>query len=544
VTEFNLPVVNTKDVRQMSVDKIISLLVPKPTKATDQNSYRLLTEYLGRLDDIKSSTDVHQIHWPSVSKLSAHIGMDNSEAREKCLKLLNQWSKSKPISDLREEIIELLKDNGGVMTAIEIADAILLRRGSIQQSPVRERWAQAVVRAALETENCKQNSRCIIRRSGNRFLVANNQDAFGEELADYARDLGEIADECAQENPLLSPVRALEMIRAVPAPESFIGLSNHRLLRLASASSQNAALSSRAEFYPQGMSAEQALILAQGALLGTKALTVDDVRSRVAGRYPAAVPVPGRPQLDDLIKNLDMGFIWDPSYALSTGKVVGGYCLPIAGLTMMASQTKTQYHFTAIGETDTTGIHELELLEKEISAAIGSSRFLALSVRPKQMLQARDKLLNDYDIQLISFDELLLKHLHQLKDSMTKPLDWKLVLSADKDKSSKDWQNLQRLVQRVLPKMAEEIKTIGGAILLTEPGLLARYELVNTWLSDLRQHLMSAAKSHGLILLVAADGQNSAAVIDRAVIPAGAGSAEWARIPSVWLSNDINKQQA
>jgi serine/threonine protein kinase len=544
ITEHNLPVIETGGDKVMSVDKLISVLVPKVTKSTDQNRHRVLTEYLGRLEDIKPNTDVHQIHWPSISKLSAHVGIDSGEAREVCLKLLNQWGKSKAINELREKIIELLQENGGVMTAIEIADAILLRRGSIQKSPVRERWAQAVVRAALETENIKQNSRCIIRRSGNRFLIADNQDTFGEELADYARDLGEIADECAHEEPLLSPVRALEMIRAVPAPESFAGLSNHRLLRLASAASQHAALSSRAEFYPQGMPAEQALVLAQGALLGTKALTVEDVRSRVAGRYPAALSVPGRPQLDEQIKNLDMGFIWDPSYTLQTGKVVGGYCLPIAGLTMMASQTKTQYHFTVYGETDTAGMHEIELLEKEISTVIHSSRFLALTVRPKQMLQARDKLLNDYDLEAVSFDELLLKQLYQVRELMTKPLDWKVVLSADIDKSSRDWQNLQRLVQRVLPKMAEEIKAIDGAVLLTEPGLLARYELVNTWLSDLRQHLMNSGQDHGLILLVAADAQSSAAVIDRTVIPAGAGSAEWARIPSVWLNTDINKQQA
>ena len=92
--------------------------------------------------------------------------------------------------------------------------------------------------------------------------------------------------------------------------------------------------------------------------------------------------------------------------------------------------------------------------------------------------------------------------------------------------------------------MAEEIKSMERAVLLTEPGLIARYELVNTWLSDLRQHLMSSGQDHGLILLVAADAQGSAAKIDRAVIPAGAGSAEWARIPSVWLSMDKNQQQA
>ena len=98
-----------------------------------------------------------------------------------------------------------------------------------------------------------------MRRLGKRILIADNTQERGEELADYAEALGQLADECAEQQPLLSPVRALERIRAVAAPESFAGLSNHRLLRLAVAASQGAALSSRAEFYPTGMPAERAL---------------------------------------------------------------------------------------------------------------------------------------------------------------------------------------------------------------------------------------------------------------------------------------------
>ncbi|NRB41362.1 MAG: BREX system serine/threonine kinase PglW [Pseudomonadales bacterium] len=543
IAENKLPLIETSSSNVMSVDRLMALLIPKVTKATDEKRQRFINEYLGRLEGITSATDPQQIHWPSLSKLSAHIGFESSEARSICQKLLTQWGKLKPINALREEIISLLAENGGVMTAIEIADAILLRRGCLQQSPVRERWVQAVVRVALETESSKQEPRCIIRRSGNRFLIADDQQTLGEELADYARDMGEIADECAQEQPLLSPVRALEMIRAVPAPETFSGLSNHRLLRLAAAASQKAALSSRAEFYPQSMAADQALELAQGALLGSMVLTVEEVQSRVAGRYPAAAPLPGRPRLDELIQSLDMGFKWEANNTFSNG---AGYCLPRAGLTMMASQTKTQYHFTCQGDVDTTGMREIELLEKEITAAATSARFLALTVQPKQMQQAKDKLCAQYTLFNISFDELLLRHLQQLRASMSKPLDWNKVLNADVEKNSREWLNLQRLVQKVLPAMAQEIQQCQQSVLLTDPGLIARYDLVSSWLNDLRQHLMSSSQDHGLILLIAADAQRSAAVIDDTIIPAGAGSTEWVRIPSIWLKLNapINKQQA
>ena len=198
------------------------------------------------------------------------------------------------------------------MTAVELGEAILLRRGSVQPSPIRDRWAQAVVRAAIETELARQESRWILRRCGKRILIADDTQGLGEALADYAEALGQLADECAEQQPLLSPVRALERIRALPAPDSFAGLRNHRLLRLAVAASQGAALSSRAEFYPKGMPAERSLELAQGALLGTPKLSVAEVQDRIQGRYPEALPLPGRRELDDLLGRLDLGFVWDP----------------------------------------------------------------------------------------------------------------------------------------------------------------------------------------------------------------------------------------
>ena len=383
----------------------------------------------------------------------------------------------------------------------------------------------------------------MLRRSGNRFLIADDRKGMGEELADYSNDLGELADECAQEQPLLSPVRALEKIRAVPAPESFSGLSNHRLLRLAAAASQSAALSSRAEFYPHNMKAALALELAQGALLGSKALNVSDVQSRVAGRYPAAELLPGRPELDALVHSLDLGFQWDGSYPFPMGadKPNGAYCLPIAGLTSLASKTNTQYHYTQQGVLDGPSIQAIRKVNQEIGLAVSSARFLALSVKPRQIQAVKEKLCKDYPLKLISFDELLLRHLHQICASMPKPPDWAVVLKADAaEHNAKHWQNLQRLVQRALPAMSEEIRRAGEPILLTEPGLIARYNLVTTWLSDLRQYLMGGTEVHGLVLLMASDAQSSAASIDGVTVPAGAGSSEFSRIPGGWLELSEN----
>ncbi|WP_444941915.1 BREX system serine/threonine kinase PglW [Microbulbifer sp. ZKSA004] len=533
----------TADASVVSVDRIFSSVMPKVTKATDQTKLRFLNEYLGRLDG-EIPKGIHNVHWPTAAKLSAHVGIETGEVRELTAKVLSQWGKVKAVTELRDEIIELLDENGGVMTAIELADAVLLRRGSVQDSPLRERWAQAVVRVAVETELSKQEPRWMLRRSGNRFLIADDRNAMGEELADYSNDLGELADECAEAQPLLSPVRALEKIRAVPAPESFNGLSNHRLLRLAAAASQSAALSSRAEFYPRNMKAALALELAQGALLGSKALNVADVQARVAGRYPSAEKLPGRPELDALVQKLDLGFEWDGNYQFPAGsnKPNGAYCLPIVGLTALASKTKTQYHYTRKTDLDGASLQAIRTVNHEIATAVSSARFLALTVKPRQLQAVKDRLCQEYPLKHVSFDELLLRHLHQICDGMPKPPDWNVVLKADAaEKNSKNWQNLQRLVQQALPAMAEEIKSAGQPVLLTEPGLIARYNLVSTWLSDLRHHLMNFDDAYGLILLIAADAQSAAASIDGVTVPLGAGSSEFSRISSGWLELDVDE---
>ncbi|MCG7962843.1 MAG: BREX system serine/threonine kinase PglW [Candidatus Thiodiazotropha taylori] len=517
----------------LSVDQLFAIVMPKTNKASDPVRSAFLNEYLGRLDS-DAPKGSHNVHWPTLVSLGAEVGIEAAEARELQTRILTQWGKNKFITQLRNDILQLLIDNGGLMTAMELAETILLRRGSVQPSPRRERIAQAAVRAAVETELSRQQSRWTLRRSGKRILIADNTQERGEELADYAEALGQLAEECAEQQPLLSPVRALERIRAVTAPESFAGLSNHRLLRLAVAASQGAALSSRAEFYSRGMSAERSIELAQGALLGTRALSVNEVISRIQGRYPEAQPLPGRPRLDELMQKLELGFQWDGNF--KQGGIQGAYCLPQVGLTSYATRPQTTFCYTQHEEGDLTATREVKQFITTVQNSIDSARFLALSVRPGQWQRAKERLQSSFNFHAVSFDELLLRHLHQLCDGMRNPPKWEVVLKADAaESSSVDWSRLQSLVKKVLPAMADEIKQVDRPVLLTEPGLIARYDLVNSWLSDLRQHLMNAQQVQALVLLIANDVATAAAVIDNVSVPSGAGSTEFARIPSAWL---------
>ena len=193
------------------------------------------------------------------------------------------------------------------MTVPELVESVLLARGSSQDEPRRTQLSGAVVRAAVEAERSMSEPRLLVRRDGDCVLVA--QDA---SLAGYARRLGEIADQLADEDPLVAPARVVERLREIGSPAE-ANLSDARLVRLASAVSQHAALSSRQELYPRGMPAARAVRLSQGALGGLRMLTVAQVRERVAGRYPEAAPLPDRPALDDLLREAGFDFRWEES---------------------------------------------------------------------------------------------------------------------------------------------------------------------------------------------------------------------------------------
>ncbi|MBK5968538.1 MULTISPECIES: BREX system serine/threonine kinase PglW [Thiorhodovibrio] len=537
----------------ISVDQLMRALRPAPTKASDPDRQRFLAEYLGRLDgDSAGPADqipadrvqTDNLHWPTSLMVAATLGMASDAARELQARLLTQWGKNKFITQLRHDIAQLLVDQGGVMTAVELAEAVLLRRGSVQPSPTRERWARAVVRAAVETELARstrqQAPRWVLRRCGKRVLIAEDTQGQGEALADYAEALGQLADECAEQRPLLSPARALERIRSLPAPESVAALSNHRLLRLAVAASQDAALSSRAEFYPKGMPAERSLELAKGALLGSPRLSVADVQDRIQGRYPQAQPLPGRPQLDSLLQGLDLGLVWHPQ-AEHAGQR-GCYCLPQVGTLGIGGSTfattRSSIHYTQHEGDESAADRELKQFEHSVRNALESARFLALSVRPRLWLRAQRQLAKTFGLEILSFDALLLRHLRILCDGMANPPNWQVVLKADAaDSGSIDWSRLQSLVRRVLPAMADELKTTARPVLLTDTGLIARYGLIDTWLADLRRHLHDDPHTQALLLLIANDTATPGAILEGVSIPSGAGSREFARLPSAWLQS-------
>jgi hypothetical protein len=412
------------------------------------------------------------------------------------------------------------------MAVSELCEAVLTARGSVQDEPYRTQLATAVTRAAVEVERIMAEPRFIVRRDGERVLVATHQD-----LADYAFRLGYGADRLAAEDPLAPPARVLQTLRAIVLPTGAPELSDTRLVRLAVAASAHAAVSSRQELYPKGMDAARALKLSQGALLGVPSLTVAQMRERVSSRYPEAEPLSDRPALDDLLRVAGFDFQWDATARHGTG----GYVSRFRDTTVITSGSETVARLsTGIGPSQageiTPEIADARQFEERLQRACKDGSFLVLLVHPKYYQRARDELCGRFPLMPIDFEALFIKALREVAEKAR--VNWELVLKTDATPHTGDWHRLLLLVGRAMPLVEAQLSACNTTMLVTYAGVLARYDRM-----DLLERLRDKVGRHdgipGLWLLL--PGQNQAMMDGKAVPILSPG--QRANIPESWLQN-------
>jgi Bacterial RNA polymerase, alpha chain C terminal domain len=519
-----------------SIDVLAGLLVPSARTKEAQASAQAVESLLGLGEGPIGL-------WPSQGEVARRLSVDPSPVSQAIASARQRWLKTPAMTGLREDIAALLATQGGVMTSSELAEALLASRGSVQSEPLRTRQALAVIRAAIETERDRAAHRWIVRRlphSGQVLLARDDlaEDGSpsrdGECLADYAEALGRRADELANEDPLRPPGRVLESLQAVEPPPGITAPPSNRLLQMAAATSQHAALSSRLELYPKGMPAARALKLALGALAGAKELTPRQVRDRVAGRYPEAEPLPDRPALDALLEEVGSELRWHPGARGGAG----AYVSPLREFTTVSTATTVARvtRIAAAFEEVPADRVEAEEFARRLHYSIEQQRFLALVVSPRRAIQAERLLAARFPIDVRSLDSLLIRHMRAF--AQEKRIDWPIVLRADAVPSadrpgSKDWGNLQRVVKAVLPRVKDELAQAPRHVLLTNPGLLARYGQMDL-LGELQQEAGRPGGPPGLWVLIPSDGQQQRPMLDGQPVPV-VTTAQWARVPDVWL---------
>lgn len=185
----------------------------------------------------------------------------------------------------------------------------------------------------------------------------------------------------------------------------------------------------------------------------------------------------------------------------------------------------------------TPAIADARAFEERLERGVRDGTFLVLTVAPKYHESALIELARRFDVAVMSFETLLLRALREEADRAR--VRWDKVLSADATpRDGSDFARLRMLVGRTRSQLEAALAQPGKTVLLTHPGLIARYGLLDLLqsLKDRVDRGPAGGGPHGLLLLIPSDEQSAQPTIDDVVVPV-LGRSLWARIPDKWLEN-------
>ncbi len=510
---------------QLSIDVLAQRILRAKAKSRNATENTALEALLGCDDRIEQP-------WPSQGDVAPLAGVTRGRISQILADALARWKKDPAITAARDQIADLLEARGGVMSADELCQALLAARGSIEDEPRRSRLAQVVTRTAVETENARDEPKYILRRSGTNVLVAVDMP-----IADYAVALGQKADEIAKADPLTPPGRVVEILRDVSLPSEAEPISDARLVRLAAAASQSAAVSSRQEIYQRQMEPARAIRLSHGTLVGVRVLTLDQIRQRVGSRYPQSAPLPGRPQLDKLLTDAGLELAWNAEHPGG-----GTYVSTTRNVLSITDASGTPSRFPTVARPTPKfqpaqippEVAEARQFEERLRYAEKDGAFLALTVKPILYERAREELTNRFDVRPLDLEEVFLAVLRRATDEVG--ADWNVVVKADAaEPNSPDWRNLNHLIaSKVIPKVEEAIVQGDKTVVAYHLNWLARYDQV-VMLSRM-QSAVQAGRVHGTWLVIPGNPQTEMPLLDGKAVPVITNN-QWAAVPESWCQN-------
>lgn len=541
-----------------SIDRLASTLLPKPQTPQAQSDLPVLRTLLGISAVGQRGSDPLPMEegedplpaWRGASEVKAAHNLERAAFDAVLQRSRTRWLKQPGITQARNDLAAILGRAGGVLSGDEVALALLSQRGSTATGTERLRRGRAVVRAALEAESVRESNRFTWRHVGGGTAVvvarasqtSDESDELldGEELADYAANLGVAADQIAAADPLMTPSAAIERLRRVAPPAGLAPLTDHRLTRLAAACSATAAVSSRLELYPRGLGPARALRIARATLLGSGTLTEQEIRERVRTRFPDAAPLPARPELDALLSG-EVGVIWSADRTASDGTPLApGFRVPpppAAGLTAIGS-SGTRYRTGTEASAPDEARAAAELTDERLRRHAANGGYLVLTVAPNQQDRAIREL-EALGATPVNADRLTIAALRA--ESSAKGIDWeRAILAADAEgPSGARWPRLLAVARAAVGSLRSQLLNGPEHVMLTHPGLLGRYDLFGL-LDDLRERTTRipevGQKLRTLWVLIPTDDPNAAPALARRAVPITTPT-EHLALPEVWLRN-------
>ena len=496
---------------QRSLDAVRQRLLGKAPDA-DTVPGRVVRLMLGLADE---QSGAEPLCWPTAQQVDDELAVGRKQVSAAWQEFREAVSGTGDVAGLRDDVLAALATLGGVAGATELAHALLDRRGSSQTGTARDALGQACVRLAVETTDPTAATLLASRRTGAVLLVAGDQadDASLEQLDDRlaaAAALAPDAQAVARARPMPLPQTVIVRLREQVADTMLADLPDDRLRSLA-ASAGDVAVSPRGELYPRGMPAVEALSLARtGLLLPVGSLTERMLRQRVQRRFPEAQPLPGRPELDELLRTAGVDLVWDGD----------AYTAP-TGLGRRTGTRTGTWH---------PGSDAPQKVQRRLDGAVRSADFVALAVASRDADAARARLLADLPLTEVDLTALVLTGMRRVAQQNN--ADWSAVLAADAPDASPALRDLVAgLAREAADTLGEAIAAAAGPVLLTEPAVLARYGCVDLLapLSD-----FTASREHAVLVLVPQAPGTTVPTLDGTALPLGAPT-QWLWLPTTWV---------
>ncbi|MBL9101054.1 MAG: protein kinase [Myxococcales bacterium] len=413
-------------------------------------------------------------------------------------------------------------DLGGVAPFLRAAEAVRARLGEPADDPAALARAAALVRWVAELQD---RGECDLRiaRLHEDLADAAVWVSRDPRLTELVRRLGEAADELAAREVLAAPGEAESILRDMLVGTALATLPQGRLLDLAAQASRNAACSSRLELYRRDLPADRAILHAAPILTGE--LRLEEVEQRVRARYPDGEPMPPRPDLDALLAPL--GLQWAGDRYRRRGDEARSSLHTRASA---PSRRPTAQQGEPPARTPEAS--RSRAFETRLAAAVRDREPLLLAVSPFFADLAAAELSRVLQRPAVALDRLLLAALDDVARAYE--IDPSVLRETDlAGPSGPEWPNLCRVAAEAAERVAAELFPARAPLLLTRPGLVARWQL-----TGLLQRMIQSTREPGAAALFFLIPCNRAYFIEDALPVPGLPASQRLQVPDPWLLNE------
>jgi serine/threonine protein kinase len=439
------------------------------------------------------AADCAQDPFATLGVLSSHFGVSGQPQVSVLLaKMQEQWAGADEAIEILDgllgDAVVTLRSLGGVAPAEQLAEQMAASREATEQDKARTvRVTAGLLRAALDRADLvgrgDGDSPAIarLRRRSNDGAVLL---ALDPRLFEIAPRLGALADELVAELTETSSIvpasyAATRLKELWPERATDAASSNGSVLeppddvilvRLAARWSTRSGASRRGELHDRNLSAIRAISVALGGVSTAQQLTPRTIQEQVRARFPDLPPVPGRPELDQLLRQAKLDLEWV--------REAGAYIAPSRG------PISTGFHSraTSLAPGAAGGpVNGLDPEYRRLEESIRTRSFVAVAVPPADLDGFRDDLAERFGATVLDVTELLIAELRQQAAAVG--IAWDDVQAADAaEPGTTPAQGLALLVRRAVPAVeaaieaAQSIEPAGARpVLLTTVAPLATY---------------------------------------------------------------------